>query len=172
MTDAQLESVVLYLADRSKDDPSWGRTKLCKLLFFADVDYYATHLRSLTGLEYHKRDHGPYPPTVTSLCARLVRDGRARQESVPVSDFTQNRLVALAPPQEGDLPAEITAVLDRVLTKFAKASASQLSEETHRMIAWKAAADREPIPLGATLLNAVRPTREDYEHALELTGEE
>ena len=54
----KLRTVALYVASRSEDDPAFDRTKLERILFYADVLHYLTTGRSITGSAYVK---GPFP---------------------------------------------------------------------------------------------------------------
>lgn len=37
----RFEALVLYIAWKTRDDPEFGRTKLAKVLFYADLETYA-----------------------------------------------------------------------------------------------------------------------------------
>ena len=52
---------LLYVAHKSERDPSFGATKLNKLLFIADFLSYAKAGKSITGQPYVKLKNGPAP---------------------------------------------------------------------------------------------------------------
>lgn len=56
-----MQNAVLFFVERTKNV---GITKLCKLLYFADIDNYIKRGRSITGLEYNARERGPVPHDV------------------------------------------------------------------------------------------------------------
>lgn len=51
-------NAVLYFAKNTK---YFGKTKLCKLLFFADIEHFQQTGRTITGLDYFAWDFGPVP---------------------------------------------------------------------------------------------------------------
>lgn len=56
----KLEQAILFFLH----DPhivQLGRTKLMKLLYFADFDHYERHHESITGARYYKLPFGPSP---------------------------------------------------------------------------------------------------------------
>jgi hypothetical protein len=65
-------------------------TKLWKLMFFVDSDYFEKHGESITGLDYFKNDHGPTPAynivaeAIESLEEEgyITRDKKERYHSV------------------------------------------------------------------------------------------
>ena len=59
--DKKLKELVLYIAQKSEDDPSFGATKLNKILFAADFYFFGQTGRSITGASYVHRGKGPVP---------------------------------------------------------------------------------------------------------------
>lgn len=57
----RVQNAVLFFVERTKNV---GITKLCKLLYFADIDNYIQRGASITGLEYNARERGPVPHDV------------------------------------------------------------------------------------------------------------
>ena len=56
--DKKLKELVLYIAQKSEDDPSFGATKLNKILFAADFYFFGQTGRSITGASYVHRGKG------------------------------------------------------------------------------------------------------------------
>lgn len=73
----RFEEVVLYIAERTKDDPDFGNTKMAKVLFYSDFEAFRELGESITGAEYQAWDHGPYPPKLQSARNMLKNSGRA-----------------------------------------------------------------------------------------------
>lgn len=59
--DQKFQEAMLYFINRQDVIRHLGRTKLAKLLFFADFEHFAEHHTSITGVEYVKKEHGPFP---------------------------------------------------------------------------------------------------------------
>ncbi|HXX79917.1 MAG TPA: Panacea domain-containing protein, partial [Thermodesulfovibrionales bacterium] len=106
--DRKLKELILYIADKCKDDPSFGATKLNKILFLADMNYYALHGKSITGSTYIHKPNGPVAkrmlPALHSLkkekSATILEDlyfGYVRKKVVPgrgpnMSLFTEEQI--------------------------------------------------------------------------------
>lgn len=58
----KFKNAVLYLAKNAGSDV--GKKKLAKLLYFIDFTLYELRKRSLSGMEYAKRDYGPMPEPI------------------------------------------------------------------------------------------------------------
>ena len=57
----KLIEAIIYLSERSADDPNFGVIKLAKLLYYADCAAYLKHGAPITGVTYLHFPHGPYP---------------------------------------------------------------------------------------------------------------
>ena len=55
----KFKQLILYLAERSGDDPGFAATKLNKLMYFCDFEAYRQLGRSITGARYQKLPWGP-----------------------------------------------------------------------------------------------------------------
>ncbi|HEY5749664.1 MAG TPA: type II toxin-antitoxin system antitoxin SocA domain-containing protein [Chryseolinea sp.] len=60
---------------------------------------------------------------------------------------------------------EEIGIIDDVLSQIGDFSGTQISEISHRFPAWKAAADREELPLYTFLLSSKTPSDSDIEWA-------
>lgn len=171
MSDAELDHAILYIADRSREDASFGRTKLNKFLFFADVAYYARHLRSATGLRYIKLPFGPGAPALPLRVASLVERGMAEERTVVFPGGQGYRLVPVGEVDASSIAADFREELDRVIARFQRTTAREISDLSHEFPAWKCAAPKEEIPLGAALVNIRRPSAASIAHARSLAQE-
>ena len=86
MTDAQsLVKLLLRLAD--SEGITLGKTKLVKLLYLLEVEYYRAHRERLTTLKWAFLHYGPYTTELESLLdspdinviPERLRDGRSRE---------------------------------------------------------------------------------------------
>lgn len=58
----KFKNAVLYLAKNAGSDV--GKKKLAKLLYFIDFTLYELREKSLSGMDYAKRDYGPMPEPI------------------------------------------------------------------------------------------------------------
>jgi hypothetical protein len=69
----KFKNAVLYLAKNAGSDV--GKKKLAKLLYFIDFTLYELREKSLSGMDYAKRDYGPMPePVVFYDALRILQD--------------------------------------------------------------------------------------------------
>src|SRR5213080_257372 len=79
----RFKDVVLYIAEELADDPTFGSTKLNKILYFSDTDAYRLLGEPITGAVYQRNRYGPtaveFEPMVEELEGQnYVRVRRAR----------------------------------------------------------------------------------------------
>lgn len=158
----KFKELVLYLAEKSADDPSFGDTKLNKLLFFSDFLAYAVYGRPITGAVYQKLEHGPAPrrllparrELVEARDATVVKRGRAYARTVTVNRRPAD--TRLFDPDELDLVDEIVELLRTH-------DATDVSDFSHQFSAgWKLGKPGDDIPYDSIFLS-VGTTLTPYE---------
>lgn len=154
----KLKELMLYVANRSLDDPSFGATKLNKVLFFSDFLAYASLGHAITGAEYQKLRYGPAPRQLKPVQRDLENEGAATLLPKPVSSFTQHRLVALREPNLDLFTAEEIALVDEVIAVLRSQTAVSVSDLSHRWsIGWAVAEEGETIPYATVFLTRPEP---------------
>ena len=156
----KLAEAVVYLCQRSSDDPNFGETKLVKLLYFADCDAFEHSGRPITGSTYLHFQHGPFPDNWSAFKSRMESEGdiTVTAESTP-GGYERKRTIANRPFNPGVLSAEEVAALDRQLGRFATFNGSEIVGYSHRELGWRSTQLLEPIPYHASRFSA--PVRED-----------
>jgi hypothetical protein len=163
--------LMLYVADRSVDDPDFGATKLNKILFFSDFSAYEKFGKSITGAIYQKLDHGPAPRHLLPIQAELIRKSHACITPVSRYSFTQKRFTAL---RESDLNVfsnEEIALVSQIIDTLQGKNAVQVSEMSHRFDGWKLADDGEEIPYFTVFLQPPQLTAEAVEKGMTVAKE-
>lgn len=126
----KMAAMVSYLASRTAD---LYKTKLNKLLFYADFANYYLHGVSISGSRYVHLPYGPVPDSYEETLETLNHYGVvdiSRQNSAELIRSGENSATDF-------LSAEETRSLDWVLEQFGGMSASQLTEISHREKAYK-----------------------------------
>jgi hypothetical protein len=159
----KFQELVLYVADRSVDDPHFGATKLNKILFYSDFAAYASLGSPITGADYQKLEHGPAPRQYKPIERDLLLEGAAALTPVMRFTYTQQRLTALREPNLNLFSGEEIAIVDQVIGALRNANAAEVSERSHGTVGWRAASVNETIPYGAAFLLAPTPLTEDEE---------
>jgi uncharacterized phage-associated protein len=156
----RFKDIVLYVTGQLADDPTYGSTKLNKILYFADTEAYKRLGEPITGANYQRNHHGPtaieYPPMITEL---------QREQFISVSrekivDHEQDRVVStheVLPNMEQFSPQE-RAIIDEVIEEFRGYSNTEASDESHKRSAgWLARKQGEQIPYVDSLINPEPP---------------
>jgi hypothetical protein len=149
----KLEELILYVALKSEGSPTYGRTKLVKLLFFSDFAAFKRLGHSITGSTYRKLEYGPCPAEFPAAVRNLEGSRRAvdREES-KVGPFTQRRLIALRDPDLSVFTAEEIAIVDEMIDRFRDHGAGDVSSLSHEFAGWRLADAGDDIPYETVIL--------------------
>lgn len=160
----KFKELVLYVAARSDEDPSFGAVKLNKILFYSDFLFFAETGKPITGMEYRKYPHGPAPAKMKVIKAQLEGDGAAYEYINPLQrGYRQRRLLANRKPDLSKFTAEEIATVDRVLEMFRFWTGRDVSEKSHCLPGWQLAKDAEEIPYFTALIPDNQPELTDEE---------
>jgi uncharacterized phage-associated protein len=153
----RFKDVILYAAERLADDPTFGETKLNKVLFFADFEAFRLLGEPITGAEYQKNKYGPTARRYTVMRDELLRRDAIEVERRVVVDHVQD-VVRLRPEgvranmdQFSEAERELLA---RVIAEMRKYTNTEVSDESHKKSAgWLTRDLGETIPYSSALIN-------------------
>jgi hypothetical protein len=150
-------------------DPSYGSVKFNKVLFFSDFLHYADFGTPITGVDYVRHPLGPAPKGYKALQERLIANGDADLAILRKEGRAQK---ILFPKREVNIdvfkPSEI-AVVEEVISALRENTMEEVSDLSHRYLAWKSAREREIIPYQAIFLYDGPYTAADILHAESVT---
>lgn len=135
----KLRELILYIAEKCKDDTYFGRIKINKALFFADFGAYAELGQAITGAEYYALQHGPAPRVMLRMQQEMIRDGDVIEVE---GKFDQQRLHPLRKPDLSKFSASEIAYVDMVLDAMSEVPATAVTQYTHGLLGWQAAWNR------------------------------
>ena len=159
---SKLSELVLYIADKSLSDSRFGKTKLNKILFFSDFLAYQRTGRAVTGAAYFHLPNGPAPHQIMPVLQDLTSDGRAVIKGEQTFAGTQHRVVALREAILDGFTGEEIAVVDYVLDRLRPMTNTEVSDLSHRTVAWRVTDNEQEIPYGSAMLSSESiPTEED-----------
>jgi hypothetical protein len=170
----RFEALVVYIANRRRDDEHFGRTKLAKALFYSDFEHYKLHEASITGATYIRMPFGPFPEALREAESHLARD-RFVFPDYDTGDYEEKRLIPLKA-----MPAdwlrlfndEQLRIVDTWTDQVGSASARRISELSHDHPGWLLAGeDGVEIPYNTALLPLERPSPWQAEEAKEVARE-
>lgn len=144
----KLIAAVIYLSERSADDPNFGVIKLVQLLYYADCAAYLKYGAPITGLTYLHFPHGPYPEHWHKLRREMQAAGDVEVLYEDGADgHRRYRLLPNRAMQPEALTGNECAILDEQRERFAPFNSAGISERSRLEIGWRATEDGEPISL-------------------------
>ena len=128
----RLWNMVIFFAENSQP----FKTKLNKLLFYADFAAFRDSGRSISGAVYRAIQHGPVPNDFNRNFAEGVYNGVLDVETEPVFDYNAERYFGKVPFQK-DLFAEAEIeTMTKVADIFSKKNNAAIIETSHLEKAW------------------------------------
>jgi hypothetical protein len=159
--EGKLKELVVYIANKSKDDPAFGKTKLLKLLAYADFAAYKSLGQPITGATYIKLEHGPSSQEAPPALNLLRALGRIQIVNEDVFEHEQSRIVAFGPADESVFTADELAIADQVIETFQSLNNTKMADVSHRdFVGWQIAEEREQIPYETVFLAPPEPITE------------
>lgn len=116
------------------------KTKLNKLMFYADFLHFRDFGVSMTGCCYARLPHGPVPNDFRTLLAVLEEEaGTIRTETIcyPGADYQGEEIVLSHPMAEHFLTEDEKATLEKVEAAFIDFGAREIAEYSHLFEGWK-----------------------------------
>ena len=145
-SDTKLKELSLYIAEKSKTDPSFGAIKLNKILFASDFFFYGAGGKAITEAEYVHRGNGPVPKRMPAITDFLEKEGRATVEQRTYFGHTQKRLVPLTGANTSIFEKNELDFVDAMIEHFKPWNGTQLSDWTHTLLPWLLSREGETIP--------------------------
>jgi hypothetical protein len=168
----KFRELILHLAKLSEADPRCGRTKLNKLLFYADFRAYEKLGAPISGQVYRRREFGPTPESFMPAVRGLEKDGTCAWQEGRWHDRPLKRLVALRDPDLSVFHQDELDLIRAVVDEFWDCDARAISDRSHRFAGWQAARPGEEIPYPMVFVDDARPlSPEEEEWARAVLGE-
>lgn len=159
MMNQKLAHLLLYVTRKMSDDTRAGKTKLHKILFFADFEAYRRTGSSITGEYYVKFDQGPFLPTLDSTVSKMANRGDA--EWAPQNQWLEIQLVPRAEPDLDLFTGDEIAVVDETIERFRGWTATAVSNFSHRLFGWVTTRNGDEIPYSSAYVGDPRELSDD-----------
>lgn len=144
MNVVKMKNMILFFIEQCPGS-ALGKTKLMKLLYFADFDHYDDHRSSISNASYSKFEHGPVPRAVFPLLEEMNESGEIQMGPDPMYpmrvSFTANREF-----QPSEFSTEEKQTLLRVADRWRSSSKEAIEHASHVDAPWAASGDRDTIP--------------------------
>lgn len=166
--EVKLAEMILYFANMSEADDSFGSIKLNKLLYHTDFDAYRRWGRSISGVTYFVLEHGPAPQPMRRVLTALQNRKALALKETEYFGVRQKKPVALRDAQTGKFTKEELELMQLFLRHFWGKSGRAMSEETHSFMGWHELRLKEPIPYAVAVVGSREPTHTEIAKGLEL----
>lgn len=163
-------AIVLYVAWEARDDARFGRTKLAKVLFYADFDVYADTGQSVTGAKYEHWPRGPFPPALYEVERSLEERGYATIKR-PEFKGDEAKLHPTRKPPNPPVEAWILELYRKKIRDLADDPSWQVSDKSHTHPGWELTEDRDEIPYHSHFISRRRPPEIAFEIGKRLARE-
>lgn len=138
--------LVMYAANRLRDDPTAGATKLNKVLYYAEFGHMRAYGRPISGAVFRKRERGPAPHRLVPVRRQLIDTGQAHIEKTAFLGYSQDRLVPDREPDGDALSPEERASVEQAIELLSGMNGSDVSEFSHAEMGYRLVGDDEEIP--------------------------
>lgn len=154
-SERKFKDLLLYAAKQLADDPTFGETKLNKVLFFSDVEAYRILGKPITGAEYQKNRYGPTARRYPVMRDDLLRRGQIKVERRMVVDHVQD-VVKLddIEPYMPQFSSQEISIVDNVIAEMRHYNNTETSDLSHeRSAGWWSTKLFETIPYETWLID-------------------
>ncbi len=156
---------IIYVANKLKDKPTYGKVLLEKSLYFCDCMSYLKLGKPISDFKYIKQEFGPTPEPGKYLSIRdgLVKSGDLEIQKEPYYNTLQNRYIPKRQANVKVFEKKEIVLIDDVINWFGDQNAKEISSITHDSLAWKTADKNEELPFFTFLLTSRQPTQKDID---------
>jgi len=153
-----LQSMMVFFASQG----GVLKTKLNKLLWYADLEHYRRYSVSISGATYIHITFGPVPDNYEWHLAAAITNGLVASREVPFPGGCRGEeIVCESEPRLSDLPESAIEVLRAVHRHFKGLGSKRISDLSHEEPGYKETQQGEPIPYSyAERLNIRIPVRQ------------
>jgi hypothetical protein len=164
----RFRELIVYIASKSVDDPSFGATKLNKILYHSDFRAFERFGMPLTGAPYFRLKNGPAPRAMVPVRDELVAEGAIELVKRDLGNgYVQHRVIALRNPVLEHFTADEIALVDEVIRELWPQTATEVSDASHD-IRWRTLENKDDIPYEFAFLSDEPPTPDDVRRTEEL----
>lgn len=166
--DSKLKELILYIAEKSESDQHFGRTKLNKLLFYADFVAYGETGKSITGHEYQKLGNGPVLRKFLPITDEMKANMDCSEQEKRHFGYKQKRLIALREPDLSVFSGVEIAIVEDILKRLQPYGAKDVSELSHHFIGWEVFEVGGTIPYSTVFVSRRELTESEKEYGRKL----
>ncbi|MBK5215609.1 MAG: helix-turn-helix domain-containing protein [Candidatus Pacebacteria bacterium] len=141
--------IITFLRMNISKDGKIPKTKLAKMLYFADFAWFYNHLESMSGMPYRKIEYGPVPDAFFRALDELESDGKINIDSkcgngkdvYLISENESNRNEKIQ-----TISAEEKSLMKKIAEKWKNKNTKDIVNFTHNQLPYSLCRENELIP--------------------------
>ncbi len=142
----KFKELILYLAEKCETDPSFGISKLGRLLYSCDFTAYVELGQPITGAVYQRSDRGPSPQVLSAIREEMHAEGLLFVREASKYGRQEKRPLALRSADLASFTGEEVALIDRIIGKLWELDSAQVNVPSLGDVGWRLAEEGETIP--------------------------
>ena len=150
--DDRLQELILYIAQQCENDPTFGATKLNKILWFSDLVSYLHSTKPITGVEYQRLRNGPAPRRLLPIRAKMEERNDIIIRRPMAYGYARHTVSALREPNLNIFSPREISIVDTFIREFWGKNATDISGISHG-VAWQSVGEGKSIPYEAAFLS-------------------
>src|SRR3989304_4082899 len=121
------------------------KTKLNKLLFYADFKHFKEYAVSITGVHYVHLDYGPVPDNYDYFAAELLSGHEIKTEEVFFGNYSGHNLISCVEPDLSVFSDSELKILTEIKEYFKSYGSKQIKDFSHQEKAYRETTSSEKI---------------------------
>jgi transcriptional regulator with XRE-family HTH domain len=142
------QMILAFLREARASKATLKKTKLAKLLYFADFAWYYYHLESMSGMSYRRIEFGPVPDAYFSLVEDLEQKGHINVTQVARDGYHMYELAEARGSMRTPLSLlskKELALIHDIWTKWKDANTNEIVNFTHNQMPYQFAEDNSIV---------------------------
>lgn len=151
--------VIHYIIQHTR--PDLGATKLCKVMWRADLHHYRRHGETISGQDsYVRMPRGPVPNGFHDALRSLEKRKAIRKTPVTVFNFTRHEFHVLKRANKKWFSGSAQQALQEAIDAITPLRSQDASDDTHDSL-WEELKDGEQMPIAAAAIVPAEVLPED-----------
>jgi len=121
------------------------KTKLAKLLYFADFAWYYSHLESMSGMQYRKIQYGPVADSYFRLIDEMFDNGEISIEQTEKGAMLVSQTRSGAKTNLPNLSKEESKLIEKINEKWRGKRTEEVVDFTHKQMPFMFAEDNDIV---------------------------
>jgi DNA-binding XRE family transcriptional regulator/uncharacterized phage-associated protein len=124
------------------------KTKLAKLLYFADFSWFYYHLQSMSGMQYRKMKYGPVSDTYFSIIEEMLDKGEININQTTDGAMLVSQTRSGAKVNLSGINKEEKELIKNIEKKWEDKKTNEIVDFTHKQLPYIYAQDNEIVSYG------------------------